>query len=100
MEIYSEETSTDTIMAKVADIQWLEDNEQAIRDMLPTTWTHVENVDKAKFISDLENILEIKNVPGGILKCIMVFLEDIGMALRDNYLIRRNDASIFKKKLH
>ena len=97
---FNDGTSYDVsqITEKITDPDWMESKEQAIREMLPSTWTHIGNLDNDQIADDLQAILEVGTVPYKVLRSIMEYFADIGIALRKNgFLIRRNDTSIFPR---
>ena len=75
--------------------QWLKDNEAAIHELLPDTWTHMNNLNGLQLGFKLKQLgvdWQSENDFGKI----MVYLEKIGMMLRDGMTVRRNPHSIFK----
>ena len=75
--------------------QWLKDNEDAIKSMLPETWTNVQNLNGLQLGFKLK-ALGVDWRSEGEFGRIMVYLEKIGMMLRDGVTVRRNPHSIFK----
>lgn len=78
----------------LGNLAWLVENEAAIREMLPETWTHVSNLDglqigfKLKFLGvDWRSAEEFGMT--------MLWLEKIGMVQRDGMTVRRNPNSAF-----
>lgn len=71
--------------------QWLRDNEVKIRELLPPTWTHMENLNCLKIGFGLK-LLGIDWRSKEEFGRVMVFLEKIGMLQRRNvYQIRRDE---------
>lgn len=75
--------------------QWLQKNEPAIRDLLPETWTHIENLNGLKLGFGLK-VLGVDWRSQEEFCKVMVFLEKIGMMQRQNgFQVRANHRSIF-----
>lgn len=75
--------------------KWLQENEQAIKEMLPKTWTHMENLNVFQISFKLK-LLGVDWRSEQDFGKIMVYLEKIGIMLRDGFTIRANSRSIFK----
>ena len=74
---------------------WIKANEQAIRDMLPKTWTHVNNLNGLQLGFKLK-LLGVDWRSEQEFGKVMVFLEKVGMMFRNGYMVRRNPNSIFR----
>lgn len=88
---------TTSLQATLGSRDWLPKNEDAIKRLLPDTWTHIENLDglrigfQLKLIGvDWRSELEFGKV--------MVFLEKVGLMQRQNgYQVRANPSRVFPK---
>lgn len=74
--------------------QWLRDNESKVKAMLPETWTHISNL-SALGIGYKLKVLGVDWRSEAEFGLIMVFLDKIGLMLRDGMTIKRNPHSIF-----
>lgn len=74
---------------------WLRKNEQAIREMLPTTWTHINNLNGLQLGFKLK-LMGVDWRSQDEFGKVMVYLEKIGMMFREGMTVRRNPHSIFK----
>jgi len=74
--------------------EWLKDNEEKIKELLPETWTHMANLDGMKLGFQLK-VLGIE-WHGEEFGQVMLFLEKIGFMLREDLKVRRNPNTIFK----
>lgn len=75
--------------------EWMKKNEAAIKEMLPDTWTHVNNLNGLQLGYKLK-LIGVNWRSEDEFGRIMVYLEKIGMMLRDGMAVRRNPHSIFK----
>lgn len=75
--------------------QWLRENEQAIKNMLPKAWTNVRNISRPHLESNLK-LLDIDWYSEADFARIFNHLEKIGMLLREGYTIMANPYSIFE----
>lgn len=75
--------------------EWLKRNEAAIKEILPDTWTHINNLNGLQLGFRLK-LIGVDWRSNDEFGKIMVFLEKIGMILRDGMTIRRNPHSIFQ----
>jgi hypothetical protein len=75
--------------------QWLRANEKAVKDMLPETWTHMNNLNGLQLGFKMK-LLGIDWRSEDEFGRVMVFLERIGFMLRDGMTVKRNPHSIFK----
>ena len=75
--------------------KWLRENEAKIRDLLPPTWTHMENLNGLKLGFGLK-VIGVDWRSEDEFGRVMLFLEKIGMLQRQNgYQVRANHRSIF-----
>lgn len=79
----------------LGNTDWLKANEDAISNMLPETWTHIENLNGLKIGFQLK-LLGFDWRSEEQLSKIMVFLERVGIMQREGYTVRRNPNSIFE----
>lgn len=75
--------------------EWLRANENALKDMLPETWTHINNLNGLQLGFNMK-LLGIDWRSEEEFGLIMVFLELINFMLRDGVTVKRNPHSIFK----
>lgn len=75
--------------------EWLQKNEDEIKSMLPKVWTHIENLNGLQLGFKLK-VLGVDWRSEQEFGKIMVYLEKIGMMIRDGYSVRANNRSIFK----
>lgn len=84
-----------SIKETLGSTQWLKNNENKLKEFLPETWTHMENIEALKIAYRLKLIgIDFRSTEE--FGWIMLFLEKIGILLRDGYTVRRNPNSIFK----
>lgn len=74
---------------------WLLANEKAVKEILPETWTHVHNLNGLQLGFQLK-LLRIDWRSEEEFGRVMLFLERIGLMLRDGMMVKRNPHSIFK----
>ena len=75
--------------------QWLRDNEDKVKAMLPETWTHIGNLNGLQ-IGFRMKLLGIDWRSQDEFGRVMVFLERAKFMLRDGMLVRRNPRSVFE----
>lgn len=69
---------------------WLKENEAKIKEMLPETWTHMENLNGLKLGFHLK-LIGVDWRSQDEFGRVMLFLEKIGMLQRQNgYHVRAN----------
>lgn len=73
--------------------EWLRDNETAVKDLLPETWTHVANLNGLQLGFRLK-LLGIDWRSETEFARVMMFLERIGFMLRDGQTVRRNPRNV------
>ncbi len=83
----------------LGNAQWLRDNEQAIRKLLPETWTLITNVTQgdAMRIGFQLKVLGVDWRSTDEFGKVMLFLEKIGIMQRKDYLVRRNPDLVFSR---
>lgn len=74
---------------------WVCRNEQKIKDLLPETWTHIQNLSAMKLGFEFK-VLGIDWRTDDDFAKIMIFFEKVGILLRDGMTVKRNPNSIFK----
>lgn len=76
--------------------KWLRENEAKLKEMLPTTWTHMENLNGLQLGFRLK-LLGVEWHSEQDFGRIMLFIEKVGMMQRQNgYQVRANPSSIFR----
>lgn len=75
--------------------QWLCDNEDKIKAMLPETWTHAANLNGLQLGFRMK-LLGIDWRSEDEFGSVMVYLERVGIMLRDGLTVKRNPNSVFK----
>ena len=83
-----------SLMETLGNEQWLRDNEGEIRALLPETWTHVANLNGLQLRFKLK-LLGVDWRSEDEFGRVMVYLERIGIMLREGMAVRRNPHSIF-----
>lgn len=73
---------------------WLKQHEAAVRELLPTTWTHVMNLDIVQLGAGFK-ALGIYFRTKDEFKLLMINLDKLRLLLRDGLIIKRNPDSIF-----
>lgn len=82
----------------LGNIDWLRANEEKIKDLLPQTWTHIENLSGLKLGYGLK-LLGVDWRNEQQFGAVMVFLEKTGLMLRQNgFQVRANPNSVFGRK--
>ncbi len=74
---------------------WMKANEDAIKDFLPETWTHMNNLQGLRIGFRLK-LLGIDWRSEDDFGKIMIYLEKTKIMLRDGFTVKRNPHSIFK----
>lgn len=74
---------------------WVKTNEEAIKKLLPNTWTHMNNLNGLQLGFRLK-LLGIDWRTENEFGKIMLYLEKIGLMLRDGMIVKKNPHSIFK----
>lgn len=84
-----------SLMDTLGNGQWLKDNEDKVKAMLPETWTHVANLNGLQLGFRMK-LLGIDWRSEDEFGRVMAFLERIGIMMRDGLSVKRNPYSIFK----
>ncbi len=80
----------------LGDINWVREHEAEIKEIFPSTWTHMLNLNVLKIGFGLK-LIGIDWRSDQEFTNIMVYLEKIGIILRQNtYQIQVSTRSIFK----
>lgn len=74
---------------------WLKDNEEGIKEMLPETWTHIHNINGLQLGFRMK-LLGIDWRSEDEFAKVMVFLQKTGFLLMDGLKVRRNPNTIMK----
>lgn len=85
-----------TIKDTLGNEQWMRNNETAIRNLFPETWTHMQNIKTFHLCYNLK-LLDIDWRTEEEFAKIMLYFDKIKIILRDGYMIRRNPNSIFSE---
>jgi hypothetical protein len=78
----------------LGNTEWLKKNEQAIKEMFPKTWTHMNNLNGLQLGFKFK-LIGIDWRSEEQFSKVMVYLEKIKIILRDGYTIKANPHSIF-----
>lgn len=73
--------------------QWLRENEDKVKALLPDTWTHVANLNGLQ-IGYRMKLLNIDWRSEDEFGRVMLFLEKARFMLRDGLLVKRNPHSV------
>lgn len=73
---------------------WLRENEPALREMLPETWTLATNLNGLQLGFRLK-LLGVEWSSPDEFGRVMVFLEKVGIMQRKDYCVRRNPDPVF-----
>ena len=84
-------------MKPLTDINWLKENETDIKNLLPETWTHVQNISVLKIGFGLK-LLGVNWQTEDELSKILVYLIRLGMIERDKMLIRRSHNTVCDRR--
>jgi len=76
--------------------EWLKKNEDAIKNLLPETWTHMHNLNGLQIGFGLK-LLGVDWRSEDEFGRVMLFLERTRLMLRDGLTVRRNPHSGFKR---
>lgn len=75
--------------------QWVKENEDKLKAMLPKTWTHMNNLNPLQLGWQLK-LLGVDYRSTEELAKVLVYLEKIGIMIRQNrFQVRANPAKIF-----
>ena len=74
---------------------WLRKNEDAIKKLLPETWTHMHNLNGLQIGFGLK-LLGVDWRSEDEFGRVMLFLERVRLMLRDGLTVKRNPHSVFK----
>jgi hypothetical protein len=77
--------------------EWLCNNEDALKKLLPDTWTHIHNVDGLKLGFGLK-LLGVDWRSENEFARILVYFERIGLLIREGMAVKRNPCIVFKAK--
>ena len=76
--------------------EWMKKNEDTIKEILPDTWTHINNLNGLQLAFNLK-LLGVDWRSQDEFGRIMIYLEKVGLMLRDGVTVRRNPHKIFKR---
>lgn len=79
----------------LGNVEWLKENESKLKEMLPETWTHIQNLNGLSLGFQLK-LLGIDWRSEEEFGKVMVYLTKIGLLLQDGFTVKRNPHSIFK----
>lgn len=74
--------------------QWLRENEDKVKALLPDTWTHIGNLNSLQIGYGLK-LLGIDWRSEDEFGRVMLFLEKARFMLRDGLAVKRNPQSVF-----
>ena len=92
--IQAGETMTNELQSTLGNAEWLRKNEPALKELLPKTWTHAQNMNVLKIAFNLK-LLGVDWRSEDEFGRIMVFLEKTGIMLREGITCKANPRSIF-----
>ena len=75
--------------------QWLRENEDKVKALLPELWTHMGNLNGLQIGFGLK-LLGIDWRSEAEFGRVMLFLEKVRFMLRDGLTVKRNPQSVFK----
>ncbi len=81
-------------MKCLADKKWLQENEEILKNFFPKTYTHVNNIDSLPIMFKFK-LLGIDWRSKEDFRKVLLYLEKVGLILRDGLTIKRNPHSIF-----
>lgn len=84
-----------SLLDTLGNEEWLKENEEGIKDLLPETWTHMHNINGLQMGLKMK-MLGIDWRSQDEFGRVMVFLEKAGFMIRDGLTVRRNPNIIFK----
>ncbi len=84
-----------TLQDTLGNEDWLRKNENAVKKLLPETWTHVRNLNGLQIGFGLK-VLGVDWRSEDEFGRVMVFLERVRFMLRDGLNVKRNPHSVFK----
>lgn len=79
----------------IGNREWVKENEDKIKNILPETWTHIQNLNGLQLGFQLK-LIGIDWRSEEEFGKVFVFLEKMGILLREGQTFRRNPHSIFK----
>lgn len=78
--------------------EWLRNNEDALKKLLPDTWTHIHNVDGLKLGFGLK-LLGVDWRSENEFARVLVYFERIGLLVRQGMTVKRNPLQRFQGKV-
>lgn len=87
---------TINLNATIGNKEWLKINEAGLKAMLPKTWTHMHNLDALRLGYQLK-LIGVDWRSQEEFGKVMVYLEKIGLLLRDGLNVKANHQSIFDR---
>lgn len=84
-----------SLIDTIGNEDWLKENEPAIKQLLPKTWTHMQNISALTIGFNLK-LLGVEWFSEEEFGRIMVYFERVGLMERDGYTVRANPISIFE----
>lgn len=80
----------------IGNEEWIRNNEQKLKDLLPKTWTHMSNLNGLKIGFGLK-LIGVDWRSQDEFGKVMVWLEKVGIMIRQNtYQVQASNQSIFK----
>lgn len=84
-----------TLQDTLGNEDWLRKNEDAVKKLLPETWTHMQNLNGLQIGFGLK-VLGVDWRSEDEFGRVMLFLERVRFMLRDGLTVKRNPHSVFK----
>lgn len=85
-----------TLIETLGNENWLRENEQKLKNLLPKTWTHMSNINGLKIGFGLK-LIGVDWRTNEEFSRVMIFLEKVGIMIRQNtYQVQACNGSIFK----
>jgi hypothetical protein len=91
----SQQERTMTLQDTLGNEDWLRKNEDAVKKLLPETWTHMQNLNGLQIGFGLK-VLGVDWRSEDEFGRVMLFLERVRFMLRDGLTVKRNPHSVFK----
>jgi hypothetical protein len=84
-----------SLLQTIGNLKWMAENEPKIREVLPETWTHIDNLNALRIGFRLKLIGVDWRSPEEFGQA-MVFIEHAGIMQRQNdYQVRRNPRTVY-----
>ncbi len=87
------------LASTIGNIQWVKTNIQGLKDLMPPTWAHIENISILKIVFGLK-ILGVDWRSESDLVNIMVWMNKVGIIQFNGILIRVNPSCPITQEIH